>query len=86
MENPTSELDFVSQNAKSETSSSAFYGGIQRLLLWKGNICFKKSFEETYINMWERCGIFTPLLKELPEEVGIQAPETEAIQLPWLRQ
>lgn len=29
MENPTSvELDFVSQNAKSETSSSAFYGGI----------------------------------------------------------
>lgn len=45
----------------------------------KATSVLRSPLKENYINMWEQHVIYTPLLKELPEEVGNRAPKTEAI-------
>lgn len=77
-------LDWIPQNAKSETARSALGGPASRGFSWKGNICFK-SFEEKLYKHVGMAWCVDSLLKELPEEGGNRAPKTEATQLPWLR-
>lgn len=45
----------------------------------KATSVLRSPLKKYYINMWERRVIYTPWLKELPEEVGNWAPKTEAI-------
>lgn len=49
---------------QSEIAGFAFYGYIQSLLLWKGNICFKKFFEEKlYKHVGTACYIHSLALR-----------------------